>query len=289
MKYSTYPLKDSNYLQVVENYYAMQSEWFSMTKEAQHLDLCACIEKRRKDLMFTGISACLARGLPWLDSLEMRPHCINEKRRKSNDIIRWHFGKRDIDATIKNNLLVASPFRMICDLAKCGTPESLLAVINQCLAEGIATKKELSTKVENQSVNMRGKNLLRRLLVFATPNCESPLETIALIEIYKAGFVVPQQQEEFYYQQRLIGRVDMCWKLRCGKTLILEMDGLSKYENKDVWIAEKKREDALRLLGHDVIRATWKDVKSGRFVRMLSEKNVPLRRYSGLKFPCRKK
>ena len=193
MIYSLTPAKDSKYIQVVKNYFAIQSEWFGMTKESQHLDLCTCIAKRRKDLMFTGISACIAYGLPWLDSLEMKPHCISAKRR-SKDIIRWHFGERDLNASVINNLLVVSPSQMICDLAKHGSPESLLAVVNQCLADRIITKKELAAKLETRPVNMRGKNLLRHLLVFATENCESPLETIALIEIYKAGFVHPDQQ-----------------------------------------------------------------------------------------------
>ena len=290
MMYSKKHLSETEYIQVAKDYYAHRDEWLSMTNESQHLDMCACVSKRRKQLMFTGQSSCAVQSIPRLDPFEIRPHCIGESRRKTNDIIIWNFGKPDPHAKMVNGLLVTGPIRTICDLAKFDSTESLLVAINYCLFEKLFSKEQLA-KVLNQHPRMKRKCLLERLIKLATPKCESPLETMAWIALYKAGFVMPQQQINIYGKfgkREFIGRVDMYWKLR-SREIVLELDGNIKYTDRNILIEEKKREDKLRESGLEVIRADWRDVANGRLIEMLLRRKIPLRRNRNRQFPSKNK
>jgi very-short-patch-repair endonuclease len=281
-------LDETDYIQVTKNYYALRREWFAMDLQARHLDFCTCVAKRRKNLLFTDQSACAIRQIPRQDLYEIRPHCISETR-KPSDVIRWHYGSRDPKASIIDGFLVASPMRIICDMANSDSPESLLRAINHCLYKKSFTKKQLLQELEKQPSHMHGKKLIRRLLRFATPQCESPLETLAWIAIYKAGFVMPQQQIGIDGDQSFFARVDMFWKLPSGTKLVLELDGMLKYEESGSLKAEKIREDTLRKMGYEVARATWSDVMEGSLVPMLIDRKVPLRRDFTGTFPKRER
>ena len=57
-----------------------------------------------------------------------------------------------------------------------------------------------------------------------------------------------------------------------GSRVIVEFDGLVKYAGKDgreALAAEKRREDALRALGYEVVRLTWADLDHPRRVDAL--------------------
>jgi very-short-patch-repair endonuclease len=285
MIYSTKHLNEAKYIQIADRYYAERTEWLALSKEAQHCDLCTCVAKRRKKLILTGQSACAAFGVPRLDFFETRPHGTSEIFRETDDIVRWHFGPCDPDVAVINGLLVASPIRTICDLAKCDSPESLLVSINHCLFHELFSKERLTAELEKRT-RMKGKALLKQVLRYTTPKCESPLETIAWIALYNAGFTMPQQQVVIHDNGSFVARVDMYWELR-GRKVVLELDGRIKYEIKDNLIEEKRREDKLRDMGYEVIRADWGMVKKGELVQKLMKKEIPMRRYSARKFPCR--
>jgi hypothetical protein len=230
MEYSIEPLKGKEYIQIAEHYYAVRDEWFQLTKEEQHLEMCVCAAKHRKHLMFTGDSARVIRGIPRLGIPGVKPHCLSDIRKTSDEVIQWHFGSLDPNASIIGGLLVVSEVQMICDLATSDTTESLLVSINHCLHKGLFTKEQLLSVLNDRSY-MKGGALLKRLLRFATPKCESPLETIAMLAIYKAGLTMPQQQVVIRdNNQAFIGCVDMYWEVRKRK-IVLELDGQLKYKN----------------------------------------------------------
>jgi very-short-patch-repair endonuclease len=61
-------------------------------------------------------------------------------------------------------------------------------------------------------------------------------------------------------QVRFVGRVDFLF--RAYRTVV-EFDGLVKYGGaggRQALIEEKRREDALRSLGYQVVRLTWRDL-----------------------------
>jgi very-short-patch-repair endonuclease len=275
MKYSTQLLAKSKYVRVAPHYFALRDEWYELTIEAQHLDMCACVTKRRKHLMLTGQSAAAVLGIARTSPYEMRPHCLTEKI-KGSDFVHWHHGPLDPAARIIGRFLVVGPMQAIFDMAKYDSPESLLVSINDCLHKKFFTKKEFANEIEKRH-GMINRKLLLRLLRFATAKCESPLETIAWIALYKSRLSMPQQQVNISDDRELVGRVDMYWSLR-GRILILELDGWSKYKMGDDFKKEKRREDHLRGMGFEVVRAEWKDVRNGKLVQMMIEKGIPPRR-----------
>ena len=275
MEYSSIRLDESKYIEVVENYYVLKEEWAKKLPEERHLELCECIARRRKVLIFTGQSACAIYGIPRLDPYEMRPHCITYKG-KHADIICWRERSLDPKAKVVNGFLVASPIRVICDLAKNDSMHSLLASINHCLNKKLFSKEELLAEID-KAPRIMGKNKIKKVLKVASDKCESTLESLAWITINNEGFLLPEQQIKIYDKKKFIGRVDMCWKIK-GRTIILELDGMIKYEDRDAFRLEKIREGKLYDCGHHVVRATWDDVISGVLLKRLEKEGIPKRR-----------
>jgi very-short-patch-repair endonuclease len=138
---------------------------------------------------------------------------------------------------------------------------------------------------------MKGKSCLTRLISFASDKCESPLETMGWIILYKAQFVMPTQQFKITGRNRFKVFADMYWEVK-SRRIILELDGRGKYTNyksekdkNDAYFEEKVREDKLREMGYEFIRAIPKEVHNGELLRKLSVKNIPKRRNFGLLFP----
>ena len=276
MIYSNMRLNESKFLEVAENYYAPIEEWTKKLPSEKHLELCKCISKRRKNLMFTGLSACAICGIPRLDPFEMRPHCI-ACTRKHADIICWRERTLDQNARIVNGLLVASPTRIICDLAKYDSTYSLLTSINHCLYKNYFSMETLLEEL-NEGKYIVGKNKIKQIFRVATNKCESPLETLAWIKINNEGFILPEQQVTLYDKNTFIGRVDMSWEVT-GERIILELDGMNKYKDHEAFRLEKIRENKLSSCGYRIIRATWKDVTSGELIKRLENEGIPRRAF----------
>ena len=255
-----------------------------MTNNEKHLSLCACVTKRRNDFILTGPSALIAHGIARLDHIELRPHASCSTRRKS-EFIRWHYRPAESKAKQKNGLLVVNPICAIIDAVMYDTPDSLLVSINHCLFNKLFSKQTFITELSAHKV-MKGQHCLERLIWFATAKCESPLETIAWIAIYKAGLVMPQQQMKIGIGQNQSAFVDMYWEIG-RRRVILELDGRSKYSDNKVLFDEKLREDKLRAMGYEIIRCVWNDVTNGRLIQLLTDAGIPRRRYFGKTFPVR--
>ena len=276
VRYSSLHLDEMQYVQIARCYYVLKNEWYDTTPAERHIAICNCVSKRRKYLVFTGQSACAILGIPRLDSIDVRPHCITEKR-KGSDFICWRYGKPSSHVEEIDGIFVVSPLRAILDLGKYDSTYSLLVSINHCLCKGLFTKQQLFNAIKGDP-NRRWKKVIKRLLPLASNKCESPLETLAWIEINKAGFLIPEQQVNIMEKQVFKGRVDMYWEVRSRK-IILELDGKIKYLGQNDLFDEKNREDELRELGYLIIRSTWKEVKNGKLIQKLYKANIPKRKY----------
>ncbi|MGL5816833.1 MAG: hypothetical protein ACRCYR_04675 [Phycicoccus sp.] len=88
---------------------------------------------------------------------------------------------------------------------------------------------------------------------------ESVGETRARLILAGAGLPVRSQVEIRDPSGDLVGRVD----LLVGDRVVVEFDGMVKYgdaDGREALVAEKHREDALRLLGYAVVRVIWADL-----------------------------
>jgi len=110
---------------------------------------------------------------------------------------------------------------------------------------------------------------VRAALDFAEPRCESPLESRCRIWFRDGGLSVPTPQ--FLVRGRgglVVARVDFCFE---EQRVVVEADGRVKYRENAPWRRpndatlwdEKLREDLVRDLGFQVVRARWEDGRDG--------------------------
>ena len=275
--FSKTKLDSRKYFEIYENHYAFIEEWAELTDREQHVATCKFVSSRRNNLSFTAQSSCAIRTISRLDKYDNHPHCLTTTKR-SRDLICWRIKKEMPKTETIDGIQVANCLDTICDLAKHDTAKSLLVSINDCLYKKYFTYNHLVTFIDKQKNRRHTKKLLK-VIKFATNKCESPLETIALIEILRAGYVLPRQQIAIYEDNHFVARVDMFWQMRYKK-IILEVDGKNKYSDATDLFNEKIREDKLRSMGYCVIRATWGDVISGKLIELLEKSKIPKRRYN---------
>lgn len=106
----------------------------------------------------------------------------------------------------------------------------------------------------------------RRMVTLADSRSESVGESSSRVVMAREGLPAPTLQYEVRDERGfLVGRSDFCWE---DAGVLGEFDGKVKYtallrpgqSASDAVIAEKRREDALRNLGWDVVRWTWADL-----------------------------
>lgn len=84
--------------------------------------------------------------------------------------------------------------------------------------------------------------------------------------IRESGLPTPEPQAWVRGANGFAARVDFLFR---AERVIVEFDGMVKYESAQDLQHEKVREDALRRLGYEVVRITWADLKSTSRVRAL--------------------
>lgn len=126
------------------------------------------------------------------------------------------------------------------------------------------------------------------LLRYADAGSENGGESMVRAFIIGNGFVVPELQVEFFdpaYPVRRC-RVDYLWRLYDGRMIVLEYDGMAKYENpamtrgrsaKQILNERDERDRILRAAGvTTVLHCTYEDAfRSNRLFMMLNENGVP--------------
>lgn len=127
----------------------------------------------------------------------------------------------------------------------------------------------------DESGPRRGIAAARRVAAFLDGRSESPGESLSRIRMHQAGMPAPTLQKEIRTPDgQFVARVDFLWE---DEGVVGEFDGMGKYDEGGVEALrnEKRREDALRDLGFEVVRWTWPelsrfDVVLARFDRAVA-------------------
>ena len=110
-----------------------------------------------------------------------------------------------------------------------------------------------------------GRAGLAGLWAWADRRAESPLESRVRLCCLDAGLVPRALQEEIRDSRgHLLARADMTFD-RLDPSLpplVLEADGRGAHENPDALFRDRWRANALVVLGHPVVRCTWRDTLS---------------------------
>ena len=214
--------------------------------------------------MFSHTSAALIHGLPLLSG-----------RYGVVDVIRTNGGHGEITETMhaRSATLDADEIADVDGLPVTSLARTATDLIRQLpfmeavmVADAALLKGETLENLLARTAQGRGCRMAAAVLAFADGRAESPGESISRVKIHKAGLPIPDLQRNLHDANgEFLARTDFWWE---GHRLAGEFDGIVKYEAlvpegktvADVIRAEKRREQALRDEGIEVIRWTWDDL-----------------------------
>lgn len=134
-----------------------------------------------------------------------------------------------------------------------------VSVVDAALRQGVATAEQLADALD-LFAGRTGIGTAERAVRFGDARSESVGESRLRVLLADLGLPEPSLQAEIRdVGGRLVARVDFLLE-RWG--VIVEFDGALKYAGvgAEALIAEKTREDKLRDLGYEVVRAVWADL-----------------------------
>ncbi len=144
-----------------------------------------------------------------------------------------------------------------------------VAAADAALHTGQVTKDDLEIALRIARLGP-GRADARAVVDLADGLAESPGESWARVLFGSLG--LPKVEPQVVIrdgQGRFVGRVDFLFR---AQRTVVEFDGLVKYAGADgrqALIDEKRREDALRSLGFQVVRLTWRDLHDPALVQRL--------------------
>jgi hypothetical protein len=150
-----------------------------------------------------------------------------------------------------------SAARTVTDLARTTPFRRGVAAADAALHAGLTTKADLAAVI-SACAHWRGIGRARAVTEFADGGAESALESLARVIFAEQGLPPPELQVRIAVGDRVIARVDFCWK---QFRTIAEADGLLKYTNAEVLRREKLRQEQLADLGFEVVRITWQQLR----------------------------
>lgn len=131
-----------------------------------------------------------------------------------------------------------------------------VAMVEAALRNDPTAAPALATERQRR-VPRRGREFVERVLDFADALSESVLESHARVVWATNGLPAPIQQATIRVDGHFVARVDFLWP---GARLIVEVDGLGKYNEPGVLQQEKQRQNKLIAAGYTVLRFTWSDI-----------------------------
>ncbi len=151
---------------------------------------------------------------------------------------------------------VTTAARTVVDLARHGRRDGIAAA-DAALRQGLATRAELDRAVA-AARGWPGVRRARRIVAFATPKAESPLESIVRLLMHDDD--MPPAEPQHWIAGY---RVDLAL---LAQRLVVEADGRLKYEGDAGW-EEKRREVALKRAGWRVERVLWSETTAAGWPR----------------------
>ncbi|MDR1797079.1 MAG: endonuclease domain-containing protein [Clostridiales Family XIII bacterium] len=275
--------------QIGPSLFVLRADWAQASALARHraLTMFYANGPANPKAVFSGVSGAVMRGIPILGEIPLKPRCYSSARRgATQDLIRWRYSPKLPACELVDGVRVACVERVLIDLCIELDAAACLAALNHCVFTRMTTVRKLKGYL-GKHPGVPGVRRLARLLPFANAKCESPLESLGWLSIYRSKLVLPRQQVEIKLPlggRAGLARVDMCWDA-ATTPLIVELDGKVKYKTQEDLINEKIREDGLRMLGCRVLRFLWDDVMAGKMAAKLKSIGVAERRNFGRKIP----
>lgn len=204
-------------------------------------------------------TAALLHGLPVLrrgDDIFVTTPKDTVSPRRYDDIVVREATLPERQVTQRYDVRLTTVERTVVDLARARWPEEGLIVADAAMRAGLVDEPALR-QVFATAMGWPGVRRARRVLAFADPRSESPLESVARWTFARAGLPPPVPQLTIRDSDGWTARVDFGWE---EDRVVGEADGLSKYTKTEVLRAEKIRQERLEQLGYTVVRFTWNEI-----------------------------
>ena len=217
------------------------------------------------------ISALVVLGLPLLNITAGVVHLTltGPGRPRTLPGLRVHPELPDSVARQRDGDRVVHPAMAIVQSASLAGITAGVAAADAALHAGQVTKNDLEIALRVARLGP-GRADARAAVDLADGLTESPGESWTRMLFVSLGLPRVEPQGEIRDSRgRFVGRVDFLFRVQ---RTIVEFDGLAKYAGADgrqALIDEKRREDALRSLGYQVVRLTWRDLHDPASVNRL--------------------
>jgi hypothetical protein len=231
----------------------------------------ATLRQTSADAVVSHMSAAVLHGLPtWNHELD-RVH-LTRARDGGGKVRRYthlHTSALPADDVVEvGGYPVTSLARTVVDLSRTLSMTRSVPIGDAALRLGLTQDDVFG--VAARCPGWSGIARARRAIEFLDARSESVGESSSRVVLHEIGISAPQLQlEVFDALGRLVGRADFGWE---RYRTLGEFDGRVKYGRllkpgrtiADVVFEEKRREDALRNLGWEVVRWLWEDLRDPR-------------------------
>ncbi|MEN2740056.1 hypothetical protein ABCS02_19845 [Microbacterium sp. X-17] len=254
-------------VRVARGIYAPAPLWRALTPWDRYLARVHAASLTYPDAVFCHEAGAALRGLPVFGE-PAYVHLILAKDATARVVgdVRIHTAVIPRDAPEQNGLLVSAVADIAVDLARSRHPAIGLAVADAALRVDPSLTRETLMGVNEERTSSRGRRLARWPLARATPEAESPFESVSRAAVEWLGFPSPVLQASFVGPHGKEDRVDFWWP---DERVAGEADGDLKYDGRfgePVELLRGRRQRDVRLLEYG-IRATahwaWRDALAG--------------------------
>lgn len=179
-------------------------------------------------------------------------------RRTGLKVREAHLPKGDVGVLDTSRVRALTAPRATVDLLRLSAPVEALVVADAVLRAGLCTRDELRAELPRH-VRLRGVVQARRTVERADARAESPPESRLRHWLHEAGFpVVPQV--EVFDGTRWLARVDLALP---ELKIAIEYDGREVHDRDDVFVRDRRRQNALVAAGWLVLRFSAADLRGG--------------------------
>ncbi|GAA5164774.1 DUF559 domain-containing protein [Ornithinimicrobium tianjinense] len=213
-------------------------------------------------------TAALMHGLP----LTLEPDRVHgcrlgagQHRKRTGYTI--HTGYVDADPTVLNGVQVVEPRLAVMGVAELHGRDEAVVVGDAALHQQLVTVDDLRRTADTHRHHPVHATFARAVELMDARS-ESAAETRSRLLLQALGFdpvpqvVIRDDAGEF------LGRVDFLLR---GTRVIVEIDGMVKYTDREALLLEKRREMGLQRAGYTVVRLVWADLSSPAKVRAMLE------------------
>lgn len=226
---------------------------------ARHLQAAAAAARAAADAAVSHRSGLLVHRLPLVGARPPQPE-VTVPPRQLGHLAGAHLYRATLpgDAvTTVRGVRVTSVARTLIDVARHRPAPSAVAAVDAALNRGMVSEAELIEVVLACWYWPRIRRAVRALQL-VDGRAESPLESVSRLAMMWLRLPAPDLQARFVDSGgRFVARTDFYW---AGFGVVGEADGVMKYTDRDVLVAEKRRQEALEDLGLIVVRWGWDDV-----------------------------